>query len=224
MEEIKLSSLNLNGVKYRLGKPIYDELGISYERFLEIFNRDAYTPVLSAAPDSNTLTYIDTDESERSFRVGQICTYRDHSIPGGYSIAILKAITVNGAVWEDMRDEMQRLEDVELLSMQAYSNAQLSLEISDEAKNVAEAARNAITTLEGLTNSDGVQEILASQTIKIAQNTEDITQLKETLANNILSIEMTEDGDINVLAGEGNTMFHDGYIDDSGDVILELIY
>ena len=224
MEEIKVSRLNLNGVEYRLGKQVYDEIGIGFERFVEVLDRDAYTPVLPSAPDAYTLTYMDTDESECDFRIGQACVYPDPTMADGWGVAMLKAIEDGLAVWQDMRADMQRLQDVERVASQAYSNAQLSVEFADEAKNVAEAARNAVATLEGLANTDEAQQTLAAQVTQIAQNTTDIAQMKETLANNMLSIEMTEDGDVNVLTGEGNTMFHDGYIEDSGEVVLELIY
>ena len=65
---------------------IYAKIGISYERFVELLDRDFYTPTLTSAPTTSTRTYTDTDGSVCEFRIGQFCRVADSSIEGGYKI------------------------------------------------------------------------------------------------------------------------------------------
>ena len=91
MAEIsKLTGIELNGVFYSLGKSIYEELGVSLERFAELLGRDLYCPTLSSAPTSSTLKYTDTDGDEHTFQVGQPCRWSEG---GNYRIAVCRDIT-----------------------------------------------------------------------------------------------------------------------------------
>lgn len=102
MAEAKIKYLNLGGMVYRIIgslSGVADDLGISEERLVELLDRDAYTPVLDAAPTSSTLTYTDTDGSECEFRVGQAVVYPDSNAEGGYQIVFLKSIIDGSAVW-----------------------------------------------------------------------------------------------------------------------------
>lgn len=55
------------------GSGVYEDLGITKERFAELLNRDFYCPVMPEAPTESTLTYIDTDGSVNHFAIGQEC-------------------------------------------------------------------------------------------------------------------------------------------------------
>lgn len=221
---LKVKKFSLNGAVYTLGMPVYDEIGISFERFAELLDRDAYTPELPEAPGTGTLTYTDTNGSECDFRIGQACVYQDWEQDGGYGVAILKGVENGLAIWHDTGVYIRRLEEAELVAAQSYTNSQDAVTIAEEARTVANAARDAVSTLEGLADADTAQQELAAQVTQIAQNTSDIAELKATLDNQLLTVEMTEDGEVNVLTGENNTMLHDGYIEDTGDVVLELIF
>ncbi|MGN0309179.1 MAG: hypothetical protein ACI4C3_01095 [Bacteroides sp.] len=97
-----VQKLMINNEIYNLvgGTPIYEELGISMIRFAELLSRDAYTPYMDAAPTADTKTYIDTDGSENTFRIGQSVVYSDPDSDDGYGIAFLKAILEDGTrVW-----------------------------------------------------------------------------------------------------------------------------
>lgn len=185
---------------------------------------DFSAPVLNAAPSSATKTYTDTIGSVRSFAVGQACIYQDWVQHGGYGVAILKGVENGIAIWHDTGVYIRRLEEVELVAEQSYVASQEAVSIADEAREVANAAREAVATLEGLANADTAQQVLAQQVGQIMQNATDIASMKETMASQLLSVEMTEDGEVNVITGEDNAMLHGGYIEDTGDVVLELIY
>lgn len=180
--------------------------------------------ILGSAPTTSTLTYQDAQGYTRSFAAGQACVYQDWEQDGGYGVAVLKGVENGLAIWHDTGVYIRRLEEAELVAAQSYTNSQDAVTIAEEARSVANAARDAVSTLEGLANTDAAQQELAAQVTQIAQNTSDIAELKATLDNQLLTVEMTEDGEVNVLTGENNTMLHDGYIEDTGDVVLELIF
>lgn len=71
---IKNLTINTSEGSYQINvSDIYAEMGCSEERFAELLGRDFYCPVLGAAPDATTLTYIDTDGSTNHFAIGQEC-------------------------------------------------------------------------------------------------------------------------------------------------------
>ena len=71
---------------------IYDLLGITYVRFLELLDRDFFIPTLDQVPTTDTRTYIDEDGSECEFRVGQMCRVADDTAIEKYSLYILKLL------------------------------------------------------------------------------------------------------------------------------------
>ena len=95
-ENSKLTGIELNGVLYSLGKSIYEELGVSLERFAELLGRDLYCPTLSEAPTSATLKYTDTDGDEHTFQIGQPCRWSEGD---DYRLAVCKDITEDGSSW-----------------------------------------------------------------------------------------------------------------------------
>lgn len=95
-ENSKLTSIELNGKRYSLGESVYEELGISLERFAELLGRDLYCPTLNAAPTSSTLTYTDTDDSVNSFQVGQPCRWQEE---GEWRLAFMVGNANNQAEW-----------------------------------------------------------------------------------------------------------------------------
>lgn len=105
-----IQSLNVNAgeKQYTLTIPekIYDELGLSAERFAELLARDFYCPTLTAAPTNTTLTYTDTDGSVNHFQIGQPCRWMEGSV---YKIAILLNKTDSVASWYTFPDDMTSL-------------------------------------------------------------------------------------------------------------------
>lgn len=95
--------LSTGGVQYELTVPekIYDELGISQERFAELLSRDLYCPTLTAEPASTTLTYTDTDGSTNHFQVGQPCRWLSN---GAYRMAICTNVTASAVSWYILPD------------------------------------------------------------------------------------------------------------------------
>ena len=79
-EKIQLTDINIDGTVYGLGmlpEDLYEELGMSKERFAELLSRDFYCPLLTESPDASTLTYTDTDGSVNHFVRGQFCLAPD---------------------------------------------------------------------------------------------------------------------------------------------------
>lgn len=95
-ENTKLTSLELNGVIYGLGRSIYAELDMSLERFVELLGRDFYCPTLAAAPTSSTITYKDTDDSVNTFQIGQPCRWQEGS---AWRLAVCTNNTGSAATW-----------------------------------------------------------------------------------------------------------------------------
>ena len=92
-----ITSLELNGIKYALGKSIYAELDLSLERFVELLGRDFYCPTINSAPTSTTRTYLDTDDSVNTFQIGQPCRWKESD--GTYRLAVLADMTESSVTW-----------------------------------------------------------------------------------------------------------------------------
>lgn len=117
----KIKNITVGGNTYILGSggggDIYEELGITQERFIELLDRDFYVPDRSTAPTETTLTYTDTDGSECDYRIGQMCRVPDSDADEGYAFYMLYDITADGkAVWAqggggggDMREKVRIL-------------------------------------------------------------------------------------------------------------------
>lgn len=178
-DNINITKLNLNGVEYMVGRPVYDEIGISFERFVELLDRDAYTPMMDIGPSESTLVYTDTDGSVCEFRIGQACIYPSAFSEDGYGIAFLKAVEDGKAVWQDMGAVLERAQEAVLTAQEANAYAKAAYTNSNEAVMTANVAKAAVATLEGLANTDVAQQTLAEQVTQIAQNTAHIIQLQE---------------------------------------------
>lgn len=176
---VNVTKLNLNGQVYELGRSIYSEIGISYERFVELLDRDAYTPELPTAPGTDTLTYTDTNGAICDFSIGQACVYPSADIADGYGIAFLKAVADGSAVWQDLGDVLSKANEAVSVSEEANAYAKAAYTNSNEAVQTANVAKSAVATLEGLANTDEAQTTLAGQVTQIAQNTSDIAVLQE---------------------------------------------
>lgn len=176
---VKVTKLQLNGVEYVLGCPVYDEIGISFDRFVELLDRDAYTPSLDTPPLDTTLSYTDTDGSVCMFRVGQACVYRTSSIEDGYGMAFLKAVVDGKAVWQDIGAVLERASEAVRTAEEANAYAKAAYTNSNEAVDTANVAKAAVAALEGLADTDQAQQTLAGQVVQIAQNASDIEMLKE---------------------------------------------
>lgn len=130
----KIKNITVGGNTYILGSggggDIYEELGITQERFIELLDRDFYVPDRSTAPIETTLTYTDTDGSECDYRIGQMCRVPDSDADEGYAFYMLYDITPEGkAVWAqgggggggDMREKVR----ISLSSNQAQPDSSL---------------------------------------------------------------------------------------------------
>ena len=176
---VNVTKLNLNGVEYKLGKPVYDEIGISFERFVELLDRDDYTPVLDAAPSESTLTYSDSDGSVCEFRIGQACVYPSSTSEDGFGIALLKAVVDGQAVWQDLGAVLAIAGEAVATAEEANAYAKAAFTNSNEAVATANVARDAVAALEGLSDTTTAQQTLAAQVTQITQNASDIALLKD---------------------------------------------
>ena len=134
---------------------------------------------LSTAPSSDTLTYTDSLGYIRPFQPGQACIYPSADIADGYGIAFLKAINGGEAVWQDLGAVLSTAAEALAFSEEANAYAKAAYTNSNEAVQTANVAKNAVATLEGLSNTDTAQQTLAAQVTQIAQNTSDVAELKE---------------------------------------------
>lgn len=140
---------------------------------------DFSAPQLSSAPTSTTFTYTDSEGYVRTFAIGQACVYPNVDLADGYGIAFLKAIEDGTAIWQDLGDALNKVNEAVATSEEANAYAKAAYANSNEAVNTANVAKAAVATLEGLANTDEAQTTLAGQVTQIAQNTSDIAQLQE---------------------------------------------
>ena len=83
---------------------IYDEVGITKDRFIELLNRQYHVPTLNAAPTENTTQWADGNYTV-SFDVGDYCRVEDAESDLGYKFYRLFNINSDGtAVWSDVAD------------------------------------------------------------------------------------------------------------------------
>lgn len=135
--------------------------------------------ILPTVPSESTLTYTDGLGYVRSFRIGQACVYPNADLIDGYGIAFLKAVVDGQAVWQDLGDVLMKADEALLFSEEANAYAKEAYTNSNNAVATANVAKNAVSTLEGLANTDTAQQTLAEQVMQIAQNTSDIELLNE---------------------------------------------
>lgn len=138
-ENSKLTNIEVNGIRYVLGKSIYDELGISLERFAELLGRDLYCPTLSAAPTSYTLTYTDTDGETQHFQVGQSCRWIEE---GEYRLAICKNVSASTIAWYVLPVKVSELTNDKgyLTSHQDISHLATKTELSGKQDTISDLA------------------------------------------------------------------------------------
>lgn len=103
-QNIQSLNMQVGETQYTLTLPekIYDELGLSINRFAELLARDFYCPTLTQAPTEDTLTYSDTDGSVNHFQIGQPCRWEEN---GSYEMAMLASLSENKAVWMHIPSE-----------------------------------------------------------------------------------------------------------------------
>lgn len=160
-EKTYLKNINLGGVVYGLGitsDDLYAELGISKERFVELLSRDFYCPTLSAAPASDTLTYLDADGSTNHFQTGQPCRWKDSE--GQWRIAFMKDNTGDVASWYILPVAMSELEnDVDMAtnasvdSKVASAKTELTTNINTVNSNLTTKINKVNTDLTATINS-----------------------------------------------------------------------
>lgn len=140
---------------------------------------DFEAPVLPSHPTSETLAYMDSAGYTRNFRVGQACVYSSPESSDGYGIAFLKSVKGGKAVWQDLEEIISKVSDAAITAEEAGAYAKAAYIHANEASVTANAAKNAVATLEGLGNADEAQRVLAGQVAQIAQNSADISILKD---------------------------------------------
>ena len=81
----EIENININGEAYEVGK-IYSKMGLRFERFVELLERDFYCPTLTADPTSSTTTYTDTDGESHTIQIGQFAMVASSSAPHGHKV------------------------------------------------------------------------------------------------------------------------------------------
>lgn len=81
----------------------FASLDMPAEQLITLLSRDAYTPMLAAAPTADTLTYYDEDlQSDNSFHAGQTAIYPDASEEDGYGVSIFITAVDGKAIWRKL--------------------------------------------------------------------------------------------------------------------------
>lgn len=173
-----IENININGVLYELAQ-IYSKMGMSFDRFVELIERDSYCPVLSADPSDSVVSYTDTDGSVNDFRQGQFALVPSGSVDGGYKVWMCLHNDGTKAVWRLHDKALTVASEAMELASAADIYAREAHTVSGEAARTADAARQAVATLQGLSNTTEAQQTLAAQVMQIAQNTSDVAQLKQ---------------------------------------------
>lgn len=101
----EIENININGEAYEVGK-IYAKMGLSFERFVELLERDFYCPTLASDPTSSTTTYTDTDGESHTFQKGQFAMVASSSAPHGYKVWQCLQNNGTSAVWSCDYDTM----------------------------------------------------------------------------------------------------------------------
>lgn len=175
-----ITSLELNGIKYALGKSIYAELDLSLERFVELLGRDFYCPTLNSAPTSTTKTYQDTDESVNTFQIGQPCRWKESD--GTYRLAVLADMTGSSATWYKLPVKVSELTNDAgyLTSHQDISHLATKTELSKKQDTISDLETIRQGAAKGATALQTHQDISG----KLDVSTAETTYLSKTDANN----------------------------------------
>lgn len=166
----EIENININGEEYEVGK-IYSKMGLSYERFVELLERDFYCPVLSAAPTPSTVTYTDTDGNAHEFQTGQFALVADPDMTEGYKVWQCLRNSGTEATWTCAHD-----------TMTGYVSGQLSAKqdkISDLDTIRSNAAKGA-TALQSYTETDPTVPSWAKATSKPTYTADEVGALPNT--------------------------------------------
>lgn len=87
-----------------ISQKIYDELGITKQRFESLLNNAYIIPTLGAVPDETTLVYVD-GEYNVNFKIGDYCRVRNTDSEYGYDFFRLYDIKDGLAVWSASETE-----------------------------------------------------------------------------------------------------------------------
>lgn len=87
-----------------ISQKIYDELGITKQRFESLLNNAYIIPTLEAVPDETTLVYVD-GEYNVNFKIGDYCRVRNTDSEYGYDFFRLYDIKDGVAVWSAAETE-----------------------------------------------------------------------------------------------------------------------
>ena len=159
-----VSKINLNGVAMDIGDRIFANLGITADRYIELLERDAYTPKLAGAPTGETKTYTDTDGSICDFRLGQSCAYPDGSKRGGYALSVLSAIGADGVYyWEALS-----YDDSVIKTALNTLQTQVNTLVSGNASAAIESFNEIIAFLANVQDTETLQGIIAGLNRSIA--------------------------------------------------------
>ena len=159
-----ITSLELNGIKYALGKSIYAELDLSLERFVELLGRDFYCPTLNSAPTSTTKTYQDTDESVNTFQIGQPCRWKESD--GTYRLAVLADMTSSSATWYKLPVKVSELTNDAgyLTSHQDISHLATKTELNKKQDTISDLATIRANAEKGATALQSVPSEYVTET------------------------------------------------------------
>ena len=103
----------------------FASLDMPAEQLIMLLSRDAYTPMLAAAPTADTLTYYDEDlQSDNSFHTGQTAIYPDASEEDGYGVSMFIAQVDGKAIWRKLGSTTAELPmDIYLTGATEYSDS-----------------------------------------------------------------------------------------------------
>lgn len=98
-QEKDLNGFKHGGTLFKF-KQIFEQLGITFEQFCYLLDRDFYAPHISFAPTPDTIAYNDPVMGLCNFRIGQPVVY---DVNGVRKASILIGNTAEGkAVWQEI--------------------------------------------------------------------------------------------------------------------------
>ena len=165
----EIENININGEDYEVSK-IYAKMGLTFERFVELLERDFYCPRLTSDPTSATTSYTETDGEAHTFQNGQFAIVANSSAPSGYKVWQCLQNNGTSAVWSCDYEEMKGYV-ADLLAGKQNTIADLDTIRSGAAKGA--------TALQNYTETDPVFSASAAAGIKSS----DITNWNSKTSN-----------------------------------------
>lgn len=165
----EIENININGEDYEVSK-IYAKMGLTFERFVELLERDFYCPRLTSDPTSSTTSYTDTDGEEHTFQNGQFAIVANSSAPSGYKVWQCLQNNGTSAVWSCDYEEMK---DYVADQLKGKQNTIADLE------TIRSGAAKGATALQAYTETDPVFSASAAAGIKSS----DITNWNNKTSN-----------------------------------------